>query len=692
MPLAPPAHPLLITRMLSRITYAQKFMIITTLFAISILITGYFMVRMQNRVVEFTEIKLQRNLYERALMKLSEDMAKHKMVAFRYLSGKNDLKEEFITLTGVVDTDFNTLIQIDSSIRHQSTSPDTALINLKNLKPEDIRKSWQDLNKDSSQLTIEEIEAWHDKIIETIRLLISDIGKTANLTLDPSIDSDYLVETLIEYLPQTQTLVAQIAIYGEKELKHDASPSQKKKLSDLASAYQSSLAGISSALQQGLPLVKESAREDELESLIKEPLHRYLDASKKLLHFIDEEILQSEKPTGQVSELYSLSNAVLEYSDILWDAASDLSDKILKERIEKYHLHQKIYVSIAILSALIGFVLGLLFIYEIRSVLKALVTASQRLAAGDLSTRVQVAYADEPGQVGIAFNQMAESFQQLIGQLQWTGIQLTTSTAEFASAAKQQETTVAEQEETTKRIALTATEISLTAKDLAKTMNEVSSSAEQTSSLALSGKSALNSMETIMRQMVDASETIAARLGILNERASNIANFITTIAKVADQTNLLSLNAAIEAEKAGEHGRSFSVIAREIRRLADQTANATLDIEKLIKEMASAVSSIVIGVDKFSEEIRSGVGQVSNVSEQLTKIIEQVQQQTQSFDNVNKGMQAQSLGAKLINDSINQLSHAAQKTSESIHQFHYSIEQLHNTAREMQTAISKIKR
>ena len=82
-----------------------------------------------------------------------------------------------------------------------------------------------------------------------------------------------------------------------------------------------------------------------------------------------------------------------------------------------------------------------------------------------------------------------------------------------------------------------------------------------------------------------------AKLEVLNEKASNINQVVTTITKVADQTNLLSLNAAIEAEKAGEHGRGFAVVATEIRRLADQTAIASYDIEQLVKEMQSAVSA-----------------------------------------------------------------------------------------------------
>ena len=96
---------------------------------------------------------------------------------------------------------------------------------------------------------------------------------------------------------------------------------------------------------------------------------------------------------------------------------------------------------------------------------------------------------------------------------------------------------------------------------------------------------------------------------------------VTTIAKVADQTNLLSLNAAIEAEKAGEYGRGFSVVATEIRRLADQTAVATYDIEQMVREIQSAVAAGVMGMDKFSEEVRRGMSEVTQVGDQLSQII-----------------------------------------------------------------------
>ena len=166
---------------------------------------------------------------------------------------------------------------------------------------------------------------------------------------------------------------------------------------------------------------------------------------------------------------------------------------------------------------------------------------------------------------------------------------------------------------------------------------------------------------------------------------------VTTITKVADQTNLLSLNAAIEAEKAGEYGVGFAVVATEIRRLADQTAVATWDIEQMVKEMQSAVSAGVMGMDKFSEEVRSGVDDVRDVSSKISEIITQVQALLPSFEVVHSGMQNQAQGAQQITESISQLNDGTQQTAESLRQSSSSISQLHLAAKSLQEGVSKFK-
>jgi methyl-accepting chemotaxis protein WspA len=194
-----------------------------------------------------------------------------------------------------------------------------------------------------------------------------------------------------------------------------------------------------------------------------------------------------------------------------------------------------------------------------------------------------------------------------------------------------------------------------------------------------------------MRHVTEAAGSINAKLTVLNEKAGNINQVVTTISKVADQTNLLSLNAAIEAEKAGEYGRGFAVVATEIRRLADQTGVATYDIEQMVKEIQAAISAGVMGMDKFSEEVRRGMGDVHEVGEQLSQIIQEVQALVPRFELVNDGMNAQATGAEQISDALLQLTEAAQQTVESLRQSTRAIDDLNNVSGTLRSSVSRFR-
>lgn len=328
---------------------------------------------------------------------------------------------------------------------------------------------------------------------------------------------------------------------------------------------------------------------------------------------------------------------------------------------------------------------------ELRRKVDMILGAVTKAAEGDLTVKLHVAGEDELGQLARGVQSMIDSLNFLVAQVQRSGIQVTSSATHIAATAKEQEATVAEQAATVNEVVTTATEISATAKELVNTMDEVARVAEGTAASAESGQAGLKKMGMTMHQVVEASSSIAAKLEVLNEKASNINTVVTTITKVADQTNLLSLNAAIEAEKAGEYGLGFSVVATEIRRLADQTAVATWDIEQMVKEMQSAVTAGVMSVEKFTEEVRRSVDEVSLISGQLTQIINQVQALTPRFESVHEGMQFQSQGAEQIKQAIVSLSESAQQTVESLRQSHASIDHLNDAARMLQGGVSKFK-
>ncbi|MCX6901320.1 MAG: methyl-accepting chemotaxis protein [Verrucomicrobia bacterium] len=298
---------------------------------------------------------------------------------------------------------------------------------------------------------------------------------------------------------------------------------------------------------------------------------------------------------------------------------------------------------------------------------------------------------DESGQLLNAISTMTSNLASLLEQVQKSCAQLVSASVEIAATSNQQEATAGEFEVSTARVVTAVKEISATAQELARTMEGVKGTAEGAKQLADSGRMGMGNMEGTMKQLAEATTSITSKLSVISEKAGNINSVVTTITKVADQTNLLSLNAAIEAEKAGEYGLGFAVVAREIRRLADQTAVATLDIEAMVKEMQSSVTMGVMEMDKFNEEMKRGVRAVGEISGQLGQIIEKVKEVTGQFEKVNEGMKAQSQGAEQISEAMVHLSEGAKQTSESVKQSNAATEQLREAARSLQVEVARFK-
>jgi methyl-accepting chemotaxis protein WspA len=349
--------------------------------------------------------------------------------------------------------------------------------------------------------------------------------------------------------------------------------------------------------------------------------------------------------------------------------------------------------TIGVFVILLTLVVSLIFFLRalVLKPLKAVSEAARQLSNFNLAVHIPPASRDEIGKLLEAVNGMADSFRKVVGQVQRSGIQVTSSSTQLAATAKEQETTMANQVASTNRMASSVEQISEVATQLVETVEQVAVMSQETAGFATKGQTDLSRMEEAMRHMEGASKSISGRLEAINEKAENITNVVTTITKVADQTNLLSLNAAIEAEKAGEYGRGFNVVAREIRRLADQTAVATLDIDQMVQEMQSAVSAGVMEMDKFMAEVNRSAEDVGRISAQLTRIIEQVQTLTPNFENVNVAMGQQSENAQKINQSMAHLSEEMQETMDSLRETYAAIEQLNEAARGLQDEVSKFK-
>ncbi len=317
-----------------------------------------------------------------------------------------------------------------------------------------------------------------------------------------------------------------------------------------------------------------------------------------------------------------------------------------------------------------------------------LIGASKSLAAID---HISPSDRDETGRLLAAFQGMNKNLNALFGQVQRSGTQVASSSTQIAASSKQIQTTISDQATSTNQASVSSKQISATASALADTMNEVATAASETAGLAGSGQAGLKEMEMSMQGVLDGTESVSAKLEEIKESALGIGSIVSTMTRVADQTNLLSLNAAIEAEKAGEYGLGFSVVASEIRRLADQTSVAVLDIEDMVNRMEASVSAGATEMDVFSRKVSSAVDKISKTGKQLDGIMERVRTLPPRFETVNEGMEAQSESAGQISETMNHLNIITQNTLEALREFNLAAEYLREAAQDLQDEVSRFK-
>jgi len=287
----------------------------------------------------------------------------------------------------------------------------------------------------------------------------------------------------------------------------------------------------------------------------------------------------------------------------------------------------------------------------------------------EINLKKQLRGKDELNLVLIEFYSMVQSLSLLLNRIKGTENSVSASAEEISSGARDIESASIQQSASMREISVTNEEVGATSKELYANIEKIGVEIKKTVVLANSGKDGLQNMKEAMNQLIHSTKSISSKLAVINSKTNKISGVSTTINKISDQTNLLSINAAIEAEKAGDYGKGFLVIAKEINHLANQTTVATQEIENMVTEMQSSVLSGVMEMDKFSGEVKKRGDEVEGIGGSLTEIISKVQNLEPDFEVVRDGMIVQNNATDQISESMGQLAESTMHTKDSIVEF-----------------------
>ncbi|HYN76256.1 MAG TPA: methyl-accepting chemotaxis protein, partial [Lamprocystis sp. (in: g-proteobacteria)] len=275
-------------------------------------------------------------------------------------------------------------------------------------------------------------------------------------------------------------------------------------------------------------------------------------------------------------------------------------------------------------ASAIGLAVGLLVLITVPrpivAAIEALMAGSLRIARGNLADPVEVASRDELGALADAFNRMRDNLLTLVQRIQRASVQLSSSINEIQAAATQQAASSAQQASAVNELSASLNEMSQSASTLVSSSETVGRNVDEIAAIVTDSNHKANQMMASMDAIGVSTRQTAERIKALNDKMDDINEAVTTISMVADQTTLLSLNASIEANKAGEMGKGFSVVAQEIRRLSDRSIDSAGNISGMVRDIQRATESSALAMDKSSEEIHHGVALVGETSQALVAI------------------------------------------------------------------------
>lgn len=350
--------------------------------------------------------------------------------------------------------------------------------------------------------------------------------------------------------------------------------------------------------------------------------------------------------------------------------------------------------SITALFLTLAFVIILLKILLRIAVIKpltAVVGAIKRIAAGDLTLRVPAKSSDELGILASNFNDMTDSLRELSTKIIETGEQTGAASAEISATVEQQASTSAEQSSAVAETTATIEELAGTARQIADTSESVARVAEETFNHAQQGHQAVAATLGGMESINEKVNKVAEKTLSLGEKSQRIGTILEIINDIADQTNLLALNAAVEAARAGDQGRGFAVVAGEVRRLAEESVEATAKIKSLIDEIRSETNSTILATEESAKEVGRGMELAKNAGNSLESILEVVAENTTAANEISIATQQQKSASEQVVVAMTSISEASKQQANGARQTAAATEQLNLAAAELQEAIARFR-
>ncbi|MFQ1647732.1 methyl-accepting chemotaxis protein [Aeromonas veronii] len=482
-----------------------------------------------------------------------------------------------------------------------------------------IQQGWAALQSEAGKLEVEQSNLRHDKLLTEVRHLYKHITASSSLIQDPALGTYYMVILASERLPQLRDLLAQVrdraATIADFGLFQAEGYSGLRFRLDLISATLQELEADLTLLYQ-------------IEPAYRAELGQQTDALIQLVRQ-GVETMENKMMKDQLVQLSTKEVQAL--GDKMDEAITALAGQV-RQRLEA-DLHQRLaanqrhfwWVTAPLTVSLLLYLYLMIGAYlSLRDTVGRVRDIAARVNAQDLSQHIEIVGQDELAAISHDYNVTLETMRTLMLRVRENGVTVVESATEIEARTCRSQEVISDQQGETHQVATAIKELAATSQDMAGNALQAARMTQEAQNVVGQGEDVvertIKAIDHINREVLRTADTI----GQLEQQCSQIGGVISVIRSIAEQTNLLALNAAIEAARAGEQGRGFAVVADEVRSLANRTQGATVEIQQMIEQLQSGARASVTAMSAASHEAQEGVGLAQEAKQAFGAITEKV--------------------------------------------------------------------
>lgn len=433
-------------------------------------------------------------------------------------------------------------------------------------------------------------------------------------------------------------------------------------------------------------------RSEEGKKLLKE----YLDARTAYrVELVKAMGLFREGKYGEARKLLPAMKPLLEKYTGALDKFAVYQKKQAEKSSESAHKKSSdstlIVIAVIVIASVVALIISIFITRGIVKPLNVAVQTAESVAEGDLTTKIEVKSSDETGQLLAAMKTMVEKLKTLIGDIKAASSSMASGSEQLSASSEEITRTMSDQSNRSNQIAASAEEMSQTVIDIAKNAGNIATAASDTASVAQKGahivEKSANESKAISAT-VDSSARVMQNLG---DKSKQIGEIVAVINDIADQTNLLALNAAIEAARAGEQGRGFAVVADEVRKLAERTAKATSEIGSMISAIQGEVDNAVTAMNSTNQQVEVGLRYSLEAGDQLQTIVQSVSALQGMVQQIASATEEMSSTSEAISGDIQAVAAGAREISGGSDQIAQSSSELARLAGQLKSSVDQFK-